>query len=103
MEYLKYHPEYQNKVIELLHHAFPRKNITAASFNWKHFDNFFKSNTSAWLAIENNIVCSFVCFTPLVINKEDKNYNFYSCAVQATDTRYRRKGLVTNLTKFVEL
>jgi len=103
MEFIKYTFDYPGEVVDLLNICFPDKKISNQTFSWKHFDDYFKNKSVAMLAIENSKVCAFVCFTPLIItDRQSIDRVFYSCAVQATHPDYRRRGLVTNLTKMIE-
>lgn len=104
IKYLDYNRSYENDVIRLLNLVFEEKRINSQSFNWKHFDEYFKNKSVAMVAIddETQILCSFVCFTPVDINYHGKNMNFYSCAIQATDPRFRKRGLVSDLTLLIE-
>lgn len=103
MEYKVFDLSLIEKVVGLLNLCFPKKNISAVSFVWKHIDEFFNDKSLAMVAVDGDKVCAFVCFTPTVISRNDKKYeNFYSCAVQATHPDYRRRGLVSDLTQLIE-
>ena len=103
MEYKEYIDHYISQVVELLNICFLNKTIIQKSFIWKHFDTFFKGKSIGVVAIDNGTICSFVCFTPLFITKGYTNIgDVYSCAVQATHPKYRRKGIVSHLTKIIE-
>lgn len=102
MNFREYNTEDSDQVIELLNKCLKRNSthkITKESFEWKHFDKFFEGKTTAFLAEEKGQVVSFVCFTPLTLNNQSI---FWNCCIQATDINYRRKGLVTTLTKLCE-
>ncbi len=102
MEYKEYNPSHLDQVVDLLNICFPKKQISKKTFLWKHYDKVFKK-TLGMVAIDREKICSFVCFTPIVISKDNNIYqNFYSCAVQATHPDYRRQGLVSKLTQLVE-
>jgi hypothetical protein len=102
MNFRKYFPEDSERVVELLNKCLKRKEnhkITKESFEWKHFDRFFRGRTVAFLAEAEEQIVSFVCFTPLALNNQEI---FWNCNIQATDSKFRRKGLVTKLTKMCE-
>jgi hypothetical protein len=100
--YTNYAKEYESRVVSLLNICFPGKHITSSSFLWKHFDNSFEEKPRAMVALDGETVCSFVCFTPLSIHGTNGTQRFFSCSVQATHPLYRRKGLVSILTKLIE-
>lgn len=100
-KFLPYDNSYRDRVVNLLNLCFPGREIIPQSFNWKHFDKFFNKKSIAYIALKENTLCCFVCFTPLQINTPTPHY-FYSCAVQATHPNFRRLGLVTKLTQLVE-
>lgn len=99
--FLPYSRSYQDQVVNLLNLCFPGRKITPDTFNWKHFDKFFNQKSLAYIALKENTLCCFVCFTPLKINNPSLQL-FYSCAVQATHPSFRRMGLVTKLTQLIE-
>lgn len=103
MEYKKYDQFYLKQIIDLLNICFPRKKISEKSFIWKHYNKIFNDKTLGMMAIDNEKVCSFVCFVPIAITRGGNILeNIYSCAVQATHTEYRRQGIVSDLTQLIE-
>ena len=102
MDYIIYSSEYEQKAIELLNSCFLEKNITPHSFRWKYTSPFFCGKEKIMIAVENNTLCSFVCFSPIQISKNNTQTEFYVCSVQATHVEHRRKGLVSTLTKKIE-
>lgn len=102
MDYKNYEDIYCDRVVELLNVCFPDKGITKQSFLWKHYDAFFKGKTHGMVALDGDMVCAFVCFTPIYVNGNDKRYSFYSCAIQATHPEYRRRGIISDLTQLIE-
>ncbi|MFA6424156.1 MAG: GNAT family N-acetyltransferase [Candidatus Magasanikbacteria bacterium] len=103
MEYKEYKQEHTSQVVELLNKCFPNKKVTEKSFLWKHFDKFFNNKSVGIVALEEGVVCAFVCFTPIAIVNGENIYNhFYSCAIQATHPDFRRQGIVSKLTLMVE-
>lgn len=103
MDFKLYDNSYLAEVVDLLRQCFPEREISPKSFIWKHFSEYFKSQSIAMLALDNQKVCSFVCFTPIQIrNISNQLIRFYSCAVQATHSDYRRQGLVSRLTQEIE-
>ena len=102
MNFRKYKPFDRTKVVQLLNFSLERSAcslITERSFEWKHFDSIFESQTIAFVAQYNDRIVSFVCFTPLKLNNENLIWN---CSIQATDPEFRRQGIVTKLTKLCE-
>lgn len=102
MEYAFFDSRYTDQVITLLNLCFPKKHIQKHSFWWRHFDAYFSGRSLAAIAVDNNIVCAFVCFTPVNIACSTTAYPFYSCAIQATHPQYRRRGIVSHLTQMIE-
>lgn len=100
--YEKYSSVYEDSVIALLNICFEGKDVDKASFRWKHYDTYFKSRQKSMIARDGEKVVSFVCFNPLDITGSEGVYLFYSCSVQATHPDYRRRGLVTKLTRSIE-
>ncbi len=90
------------RVVDLLNICFPHNKVTVDTFLWKHFDVFFQKRSVCYVAEDNQTICSFVCFTPMHIQRHHITQRFYSCAVQATHPQYRRQGWVTQLTQLVE-
>jgi hypothetical protein len=102
MNFREYTSEDSGQVVDLLNLCLERKSfdkITIESFEWKHFDKFFDGKTVAFLAEDEVEIVSFVCFTPIILNNQKTLWN---CSIQATDSRFRRKGIVTKLTKLCE-
>ena len=102
MNFRKYNPNDQVKVIDLLNLSLGRNHpnlISAQTFEWKHFDKIFDGGTIAFVAEIDNQIVSFVCFTPLKLNTKELIWN---CSIQATDPEFRRQGIVTKLTKLCE-
>lgn len=103
MKYKEFNISYTEKVVDLLNICLKTQNITKSSFLWKHFDEYFSGKSIGMIAIDNNKICAFVCFTPVIIANNNNIYkNFYSCAIQATHPNYRRKGIISDLTKIIE-
>ncbi|MBP7774609.1 GNAT family N-acetyltransferase [Candidatus Woesebacteria bacterium] len=102
MKLRKYLDTDARRVVDLLNLCFPQKKITVDTFLWKHFDVFFQKRSVCYVAEDNQLMCSFVCFTPMDIQHHHTTRRFYSCAVQATHPEYRRQGWVTQLTQLVE-
>lgn len=102
MKYKKYTRAYEDRVITLLESCFKDKQITRKSFEWKYFSNYYSGRAIAYIAVDQQKVCSFVCFDPVVIKNGESKVIFYSCSIQVTSPEYRRKGLVTKLTQLVE-
>lgn len=102
MKYFKYSTKYKAQVVDLLNICFPQRRITPESFEWKHLKNISSKNTLVYIAKEKNKVVSFVCFNPLLVNNNGNCILFYSCTVQATHPDFRRRGIVSKLTVFVE-
>jgi hypothetical protein len=100
MTYKKFQIEDCDQTVDLLNLCFTDTTISRESFLWKHFDPFFESKTVAYIAIKDEIIVGFVCFTPFTNNVTDKD--FWVCAVQATHPDYRRQGIVKELTKLCE-
>lgn len=91
------------QTVDLLNVCFPEKKVSERSFLWKHYDKFFNGGSVGMAAFDGEKMCSFVCFTPVIIAAGKNNIqNFYSCAVQATHPKYRRQGIVSRLTQLIE-
>lgn len=102
MEFKDYDASYRSRVVKLLNVCFPENQITENSFDWKHNDKFFNGQTHRMIAVENETVCAFVCFTPYIVTNGTETKTFYLCAVQATHPEFRRRGLVSQLTQTIE-
>lgn len=102
INYVEYSDVYKSRVVDLLNLCFNNKNITDVSFTWKHLDTYFEDKQFAYVAIENNKVCAFVCFTPMTVTLNNSEELFYSCSIQATHPDYRRRGIISDLTQIIE-
>lgn len=100
--YRSFSKDYETEVLRLLNICFPLNQITKESFEWKHLDKFFQGRQKAMIALDADKVCAFVCFNPLVVVNKDNRLEYYSCSVQATHPDYRRRGIITELTKAIE-
>jgi hypothetical protein len=102
MEYKEFNLSYIDQVIDLLNLCFPEKKITKKSFLWKYCNNFFNGKSLGMIAVDNEKVCAFVYFTPIYITNNKETLNFYLCAIQCTHPKYRRKGIISDLTQIIE-
>lgn len=103
MKYVEFNLSHLNQVVNLLNLCFPKNNVTNNSFLWKHFSHFFDDKSIGMIAIDKKEVCAFVCFVPIIISNNNIFLNnFYLCAIQCTHPNYRRRGIISDLTKIIE-
>jgi Acetyltransferase (GNAT) domain len=98
MNYKLFELNDSDQVVDLLNLCFPKNQITAKTFLWKHFDEFWKGQTVAFVTQHQGQIVGLVCFTPFEILINFKIETVWLCAVQACHPDFRRKGIVKELT-----
>ena len=89
-------------IVSTLNICFPKKQITEQSFKWKHLPEYNSASSYGWIAEHQGSICGITWFTPIELEYHTQTFTGYLCAVQATHPDFRRRGIITKLTQYIE-